>query len=153
MQNKSFTLLEVLLALGIFSLLFFGAASMSQLFSQDNIVAQAQTKTIQSALQSARLRATRAENDLPWGLYMKHEAVRDFAVLFSGNSYFTAETQETLPLDPRAIFSSLAENGTQEIVFEKSSGFTTSTTVLIASRRTGKTFTISVPSFGAIEMQ
>jgi len=90
---------------------------------------------------------------VPWGLYMKHEAVRDFAVLFAGNSYFTAQMQETLPLDPRVIFSALPENGTQEIVFEKSSGFTTSTTVIIASRKTGKVFTISIPSFGAIDVQ
>lgn len=153
MQNKSFTLLEALLALGIFSLLFFGATSMTQLFSQDNIVARAQAKTIQSALQSARLRATRAEQDTSWGLYMKHETARDYAILFSGGSYLTAQTQETLPLDPRATFSGLTENGTQEIVFEKSSGSTTSTTVVIASRKTGKAFTISVPSFGAIEVQ
>ena len=118
-MNKGFTLVELVVIIGIFSALaVFGVSTYRAVGARNDLVL-AVPKTV-PAHRTAYVRARSMTDDMPWGVNI----IQGEAVVFRGPSYVGRDTEAdtVYMLSPRVVPS-----GATEIVYAKFTGLPNST--------------------------
>jgi len=124
-----FTLIEILIIIGIVAGIFVFSAPYTLTFYQRQIIEEAQNNII-DALQRARHNAVLQKNDSDFGVTLSE--VPGSYVIFQGSSYAARDAgqDEIFP-----IISSISVTGIEDVIFSKLTGLpsVTGTTTLISS--------------------
>jgi len=122
MKIKSFTIVEVLITMGILflilssSILFFGGPNL-------DIVLKDEAYRIETTLRSARYRSLIKEKDSNWGVYFSNlREFKPFYSIFYGDSYLETKSEGKKNLD-NALFFNIPTSGTTSVIlFEELTG-------------------------------
>jgi prepilin-type N-terminal cleavage/methylation domain-containing protein len=144
MNQKGFTLVELLLVLAIFVILFaiVGTISLNTLPSTQLTT---QTDRVESMLRKAQSRTVSRHADTVWGVHLTSSD----ATLFAGVSYAARDVSydETLTFP-----SGVTVSGLTDILFAYRTGATSNTgTITLTHAATGTTKTLTVNTSGAVE--
>jgi type II secretory pathway pseudopilin PulG len=138
-----FTLLEILLAIGIISFLLVAIIPLGLDFYKNQEL-DTQTQFLIQTLRRAQLKAMSSELDSPFGIRINNQNY----VLFKGNSYLTRDTPYDEIFDlPQIIKSS----GLSEVVFSKFEGKSNATGNIILSID-NKSRIININYFGTVSL-
>lgn len=149
MKSQGFTLIEILLVVGISVLIFAFSTPYSLNFYRTQLVEEVRNNVI-SALQQARHNAVLQKNDSSFGVTLSE--VSDSYVLFQGEDYNDADgvngrdssLDEVYPVISEITFSDLTD-----VVFSKLTGLPSATgTITISYDSVVKT--ILVEDFGVV---
>lgn len=141
---KAFSIIEVILVVAILSILVTTGATIGiRSFTQQQLVANRDLLT--NMLYQSQAYARAGVNGSDWGIRIQSN---NQLYLFSGSSFATRDANEDV------VFN-LAENvviaGTNEVVFERVSGFPISTASISLSDG-GETLSITINSIGTIDL-
>jgi len=127
---KGFTLLEIILVIGILSLVFF--LGFNIISATQRTIARQEAKNLEQIFQSAALQARNGVNGSGWGVYVPYnETTRKTheVIVFSGLSYLSRDqTQDIVyPFNAEISFTSFKKNPSSagndhEIVFSYLTG-------------------------------
>jgi len=151
--KKSFTLVELLIVIGIIAVIAgFGMLNLYPYWRSKTLEGTAEKIAI--FLENAKAKSMVQENGSAWGVHFENPtSSQSFFSLFYG-SYSSSTVIQTIYLPKQIEFSDPSEGSSKEIIFEKLTGKTgTSTQIkiyLISSPSQQKT--IEVNSFGKIEI-
>ena len=131
-HSKGFTLLEILLVMGI--LVIISAMSFSTYTSyRVNVEADEEMNKIRSILHDARGRAIAFEQNSQWGVRFSNPVATDpIYELFQGSSY-PGIIKETVYLSSRFMFIAPAVGMVQDVIFQKRSGKSTNASTITIS--------------------
>ena len=152
--KKTFTLTEFLIVMAIVAAIAgFGIFNLYPYWRSKNLEGMAEKIAI--FLENAKAKSMVQENGSSWGVHFENPtSSQSFFSLFYG-SYSTSTTIQTIYLPNQIEFSDPSDGNFKEIIFEKITGKTgTSTQIkiyLISSPSEQKT--IEVNSFGKIEVR
>ncbi len=135
-DNRGFTLVELLVVLGIVVVITGISFSVYKAYPQQNDLEAGKISVAQS-MRRAQVLAQASKTDDDWGV--KIESAR--AVIFKGNDYATRDTSydEILEISPRVVIS-----GTTEYIYSKFTGLPQSTgTVNLSLAGESKSVTIN----------
>lgn len=137
MSNRGFTLVEMMLSVGILSLLAGLSLPVYQSFQNRNEL-DLNTQNLVSALRRAQTYARGMHGDSQWGVSVQSNTI----TLFKGTSYATRDTAYD---ETSAISASTATSGLTEIMFAKLSGApaTTGNVTLTSTNNDVRTVTIN----------
>lgn len=107
----AFTLIEILLAVALLSVVTMGALSVGQEFLNKSEMGNA-TSFITQTIRSAQANARVAKEDSAWGVYIDGNTI----TLFKGDSYALRDSTIDLPI---TWSDRLTVSGISEIVFSK----------------------------------
>lgn len=145
---NGFTMLELLIVLGIFAVLAAGAAMQLATFQQ-GVTLESAAKDIVSALRLAHGRALLGEDGDRdgkrdgWGIRFANGTPDDIYYTFYGTAYNSASTTETIYLPSPVIFTSPSSGNNTDVIFAKLTGTTTQQyTVEVTDGQQTKTLTI-----------
>lgn len=136
MRPRGFTLIEVMLTIGIVGALFFAATYGLSAF-QRSFAAQTVDRELTNALSTAARRARMGKSNDRWGVYIPYDATTRLAAtmtLFHGTSYATrvVADDQTYTINSHAKFVSVDFSGAaantgndHEILFQSLDGSTT----------------------------
>ena len=139
-----FTLLEILLALGIISILLAMIVPVSLDFYKSQEL-ETQTQFLIQTLREAQSKSMSVELDSPFGVYVGNQSF----ILFKGNSYAGRDVQYDEIFDFPKIISL---SGISEIVFSKSEGKPNIIGNIILSSNSNVE-TININEMGRINLQ
>lgn len=141
-KTKGFTLLEVLVVLGIIAIAAGFTAPVYQSFQLRNDVDLAANVTAQS-LRRAQALSQAVDGDITWGVAIQSGSV----TIFQGASYATRDSQydEVLDVNPN-----VSNSGVGEIVFTKVTGVPSATGSIVFSGN-NRDVTLTINSLGGIE--
>ena len=144
---KGFTLLEILLALGIVAILsFFGVVSLSN-FNKDKALS-IETEKVLSLISKARSFTLSGRDESAYGIHFEERKI----VLFKGPTYSSeAEGNEAQTLNAEVALSGISlSGGSSEVLFEKLSGttFQSGTVTLASVRDASRTKTVTIAGTG-----
>jgi prepilin-type N-terminal cleavage/methylation domain-containing protein len=144
MQNKGYTLLEIMIAVTIMVLLsgiLFGVfVSLNNRQSLDS-----NTEMVKSVLERAQSMTLSSEGDTQYGVHLETSQV----VLFKGTTYSASDPANiATTLDPRIAMSNIVLNGGgSDVIFNRLTGttnqFGTTTLSLVASTTTQRKVIVS----------
>ncbi|MFA6354854.1 MAG: prepilin-type N-terminal cleavage/methylation domain-containing protein [Candidatus Paceibacterota bacterium] len=123
--NKGFTLLEVLVVLAIFAILFAVSDGVYINFKRANNLSIT-TNTIVEAVRYASSNASSNRGDSKWGVKINNNEI----LIFKGDSY---ESRDTSFNESFKITGGIIVSGLSEVIFEKLSGATLSPGTIILS--------------------
>lgn len=161
---KGFTLIEVLLVMGITSiLLVIGAISMFGYIGSQNL--ETETRAIIALMRDAQTRSMSQENESRWGVYLANASSdRDYYAIFQADETLVASSTYTgvpgTTLEQKTMRSSVefvspANGSTTVILFSKVSGLPNASTT-ITLQKTGDTSserTIFISGNGKVDYQ
>ncbi len=150
MKKKGFTLLEVLLAIGIIVLIVVLLNSALSEFFVTSRLTEAHTN-ITGLLRDARARTLASESKTTYGVHFDQSTSQ--AVLFQGSSYSSgAAGNEPYALPSGVAFSSINLGGPVDIIFQRLTGYSlaSGTIVLQTRRESSKRATTTILGTGAI---
>ena len=125
MRQNGFSLIEILLAVGILTILAALAFSAYTGY-RTAIEAEEEINKIRSTLRHAQGNAIAFEQNSQWGVHFSNPAGSDpIYELFYGASY-PGTIKETIYLSSRFMFTAPASGASEDIMFEKRSGRSTS---------------------------
>jgi len=134
MIQKGFTILEVLVVTSIF--LIISLAGFGVFTSIQNVIAEIGLKEVEVVINSAANKARNGPNGTPWGFYFPCDEISrktESAVIFSGNSYSTRETDKDINMkfsdsiqfvDVSVSGTDVSDGNDHEIIFDSFSGET-----------------------------
>lgn len=142
MENKGFTLLEVLLSVTTIALIAGIGIPFYQSFQNRNELDIAGA-TFGQSLRRAQVLSQAVDGDISWGV----SALNGNIILFKGNSYSARDISfdEVFDLPP-----SITLSGTSEIVFTKFNGTPQTTGTLTLTSANNETRTITINAKGSI---
>jgi len=154
-KRKGFTMLEILLVLGVFSILLVLSLPAIRSFGKTSDVVNAKDEIV-SVLRIAHSKTVASEGDARYGVYFNDTTDPHQYVLFQGDSYASrvVTLDEVHELEDSVDFSSISFGGGKEIVFDRIVGTTSQfgSTVLEYKSDSTKTETIYVEGSGNIEV-
>lgn len=114
--NRGFSLVEVIVVLGVFALLAgISTATYSQFKTKSNL--DIAVGSVVEAMRHAKANAEQVQGDAKWGV----EVLSNQIVVFKGSSYGTRDTSADQTLN---LPGGITASGLAEIVFEKVTGTT-----------------------------
>lgn len=119
--------------------------------SQDYSSVYNDTIRIKAVLEKARDNAILSLENQNWGVYLVNST--SVYYLFSGDSFETSKNYSQFFLDGNNIFIEPPVGQTKEVIFQKQTGYTTSTQISIASFNQKIRSIISVNIFGNIDFE
>lgn len=139
--NKGFSLLELLIVIGIFAI--FATLTTSVYYdTRSNTNLELTTGTLVEAVRYAQSSAQSGKGDSKWGV----EIIAKQVIVFKGSTYASRD----ITSDRVSDFSSgVTASGLSEIVFEKTTGVTTNTGAVVLTNSSG-TKNVSVNSKGVV---
>lgn len=140
--KKGFTLLELLLAVVIMSLLAGLSVPIYQSFQVRNDLDVAAAAVAQD-LRRAQMLSEAVDGDVGWGVHVQSGSIR----VFKGTVYATRDSAFDEVFD---IPTSITATGTQEFIFSRLTGEPQATGTLIFNSTTNETRMISVNSKGVV---
>ncbi len=150
-MKKGFTILELLIVLGIMALLV-GVIFSAFINVRKGNALQNDTDVIVETLRQARSQTLSSQNQMQYGVHLASTQI----TLFTGASYSAGNaTNQNIPLNASdTVLTITLVGGGSDVVFARLSGETTqSGTVVLSSSSTGKTKTITIYKTGIIEVQ
>ena len=141
-QKNGFTLLELLLSIGLMAALAGIAAPMYMSLQAENEVAIA-AATTGDLLRRGQIRAQAVDGDSDWGV----EMVSSTVTIFKGNNFGSRDQSfdENYNLAATLNFS-----GLNEVVFNKFSGWTTASGTIVITHQDGRIKNVTVSELGII---
>ncbi len=140
--RSGFTLIEIILSIGLVSLLAAISIPLYQTFQVRNDLDIAAVTEVQN-LRRAQLLAQAVDGDTNWGVYATSGSI----TLFQGLSYATRATTSD---DVVSVPTSITPTGTLEMVFTKFTGLPQASTTVIFNSSVNETRTISINAKGTI---
>jgi prepilin-type N-terminal cleavage/methylation domain-containing protein len=124
-RSRGFTLMEIIISMAILAL--FGTISVIYLGSYRRSVSiDTEAEKIVAYLRQAQNRATSGESGVDWGVHFDNPSSGDdYYALFQGDAY--TSSVETIYLSNQIQFSYPAPGGTENIVFQRISGWPVAT--------------------------
>lgn len=151
LSKNGFTLIEILIVIGILTLLVAGAVPGFQYFQRQRDLGSG-ADGIMAALRLARSKTLASQNDSPWGVYFFTSTAPNGYILFNGASYGTRvpSFDETHLLPASVAIAQISLSIGQEIVFTRLSGNASSSgsVVLKLANEPAKTKTVYISSSG-----
>ena len=148
---KGFTLIEILVAVGILALLAALAVSGLSSFQESGDLLRT-ADSVAGMLRDARGRTLASKNDLQYGVHFDANQ----AVLFEGVTYSAgAASNEEIIFPFRVEISSIALGGGSDVVFRRLSGeaITTGTIAVGVKKNPAKTKEVRVYESGVVEIK
>ena len=147
-ETVGFTLIELILVVGIFSLVFISSGVVFGNLIQKNSLDYHGYQLVQN-LREARMNAVTQWRDSACGLYFDTSALPHGYTVFKGNSFAGRDAAYDLSFElPEAVaISQLDPGGFNELVFGKSDGLPSVFGGLVLAAE-DKTFSITVNSLG-----
>jgi len=142
---KSFTLLEILIIIGIIAILISLTLPLSLDFYRSQQL-ETHSQGIIQTLRQAQLKAMAQEADSSFGVYLTDESY----ILFKGNSYFTRDPQYDEIFDLPIVIN---VGGLSEILFSKLSGSPSVTGSIIIGSGEGEQRIITINQAGRINLE
>ncbi len=141
-MHKGFTLLEMMVALGIIILL---AAVTVPFYNQISFsrTTESARGELTSVLRLAASQASASQNDSAFGVYI----LSNHYILFRGNSYASRIAVEDRSFD---LPAGITLSGLNEVVFAKQTGLPNVTGTISLINQLGQTMTVSINSQGLI---
>lgn len=139
------SLLEVLIVIAIIAVIVAAGSGFYRNFGK-NVELTSTAQMIATDLRQMQGKAMVGEGGYKWGVHFIN-STNDYYELFSTDGV-NSTTTATSTLSKSITFSDPNESTTKDVLFNKISGTTTATTVIIASE--GATQTITVSDVGAI---
>jgi len=148
-MSKSYTLIEVIIVVGVLAILT-GLASLSLVsFSQAGDIEAAKT-IVGGALREAQANSEARIDDKPWGVYLETNRVVIFSD--SGSGYVAnAPTNSTRVLPNKTTLSWNLTGGGDDLEFSLRSGQPTKTGTITFSGSAAKTQVLTINTQGMIE--
>lgn len=147
--SKGFTLIELIIVMAILAVV--GALSVPFIQSfQVSSNLSTHTTTITQTLRRAQQQAIAGQNSSSWGVYFD-DGVKMF-ILFLGNDFATRDQSYDLATDYPEVFT-VTTNFADEIYFSIFSGQPSTVGTVNVSSLNNETKTISIDSFGLIQIQ
>ena len=141
-KQDGFTVVELILVVGIMSLVVLSAGSLGTNFLVRNAT-QNTINELASSLRVARLNTMSSKNDSDWGVSVSSNAI----TLFSGNTFASRDPVYDESFD---IPSSMSVSPLVEVVFLRPSGDTVGATFTV-SNNIGETTVISINEVGVVD--
>lgn len=140
-KNKGFTLIEILIVVGILAVLI---AVVSPAFStmRNNEVLKSTTADIVSAIDKARSQTLASVNSLEYGVHFESSKI----VIFQGTTYSSgdANNEDIFISSPASISNINLTGGAVDVYFDRLSGAPSKTgTITVSVSSSTKTITIS----------
>ena len=155
MLHKSFTLLELLITMGILAVI--AGISLSFLFNYRRGERLDETiRQLAVYLEFAREESIAQKNGYSWGVHLENPAGSSYSFwqMFYGDTYSTSTALDPIYLPKNVEFSKPADGSSEDIVFDKITGYLSSgsatSTSLYSLLTPGKTETITINSLGLI---
>ncbi len=145
MEEKGFTLLEILIVFFIFGFLTSLTLPLGLEFHRSQEL-NSTTREIIQTLRETQVKSMSVEDDSSFGFYRKSETPGEY-VLFRGESYAAREEEEVFDINDNIFFE-----GVQEVTFSKLNGIP-STTGDITLNLGGKTKTININALGRVTLK
>lgn len=144
-KKNGFTLLELLLSVGLIGLLAGIAAPMYLSLQAENEVTITAT-TIGDILRRGQIRAQAMDSDSVWGV----ETVSSTLIIFKGNNFSTRDQNfdENYNLPATVNLS-----GLNEVIFNKLSGWPTVSGTIVITHQDGRKKSVSINELGVVEIQ
>jgi prepilin-type N-terminal cleavage/methylation domain-containing protein len=120
--KKGFTLIEILLVVGIAIIIFFLSAPFGLNFYRTQILNETQSDVV-SALQTARHNSILQKNDSPFGVHFE----TDSYTIFQGSTYASRDTTQDQVFNLTGDIEISGPDADNEILFSKLTGGTTDT--------------------------
>jgi|GEM_PF-967046 len=155
---RGFTLIEVVISLGIL-VLFFGLSFASLSAMQQTSIVRGSGDTVASAVSTAALKARAGAQGTPWGVYLDYDEVTRIpvkVVVFSGATYATRNTTYDIeyPLGVTPVLTSVSLQGAgvssgndHELVFTALNGTTTQYGAIVLTSQ-NRTSTVRISAIG-----
>ncbi len=149
-MSKGFTLLEILLGIGIILLVVVLLSSSLSNFRENNLLTEADA-TILGLLRDARPRTLASSGNTTYGVHFEETK----AVLFKGASYNAADSSNEIYLLPGILNISLINlgGGLVEVIFQRLSGGASSfgTITIISRGDSSKNRVVTILATGSIK--
>lgn len=143
MDNKGFTLIEILLVVALIALVSSIGIPVSQHFNVGNDLIVARNTIVQT-LRRAQLLSQAVDSDMGWGVHIENHNI----VLFAGDNY----SSRNIAFDEEfEISRSITFSGENEIIFNKFSGNPQTTEDIILTSNTNVSKIITINEKGTIE--
>ncbi len=135
-MNKAFTLLELILVIGILSILATAGFNIYYNF-QLNIKVEEEGNKIQSVLRQVQQKAISGEESSQWGIRFVYPQTGDqYYDAFWGANYSTGTTTERFYLSSGVEFTNPSASSTIDIIFNKRTGEVATSSPVIISVKT-----------------
>lgn len=148
-RTRGFSLLEILLVLGIISVLGTTGIGMYRNYVK-NVELKTVSQEIRTDLKSARSKAQAGEDNYKWGIRFTNGTDDYYEVFSTPTNYADGgrQTRETVYLRGGVSFTNPIEGNNLDVIFARISGTTTATTISVIFE--GQTETVSVGVSGSI---
>lgn len=148
-QTKGFTMVELIIVIALFSVLFGMGATMLGNFSSTQSLHFTGDRLVQS-LREARMNSVTELYDSTWGIYFNSVSNPQQYILFKGNTYATRDASFDQPtlFSKRVGFNSVSLNGGgSEVRFSRRGGFTSNYGTVVL-RVDNETYDLSINRLG-----
>ena len=155
MFHKSFTLLELLVTMGVLAVVAGISFSVLSGYQRGNKL-ESSTRQLAIYLEFAREESIAQKNGYSWGVHLENPtgASYSFWRMFYGNTYSTSTALDPIYLPKNVEFSNPADGSSEDFLFGKATGYLDSSsatsTSLYSVLNPSLTKTITVNSFGLI---
>jgi len=147
-----FTLIEILIS----SFILVSVATISIVYLsgyQRTVAVNTEAEKIAAYLRQAQNRVMSGESFVAWGVhFVNPQSGDDYYALFQGSVYTSTSLVETIYLSKQIEFTVPSASSTQDVVFQRITGWPTATTsvTIVSKVNSNLTKTISVNSVGQV---
>ncbi len=134
-KSNGFSLLELLISIAIIG--FLGAIGFVFMANyRGSVSLDSEANKLTSYLRQTQNRAMTGEDLSSWGIHFVNPSGEggDYYAIFKGVSYSSTGTVETIYLSKNAKFNNPTDNTSKDVVFQRITGTTSSSTITIASK-------------------
>jgi prepilin-type N-terminal cleavage/methylation domain-containing protein len=144
-MKRGFTLLEVLLVIGILSIIGVMGVSYYRNAAK-NVTFTTTIATLENNIKAARSKAMLGEGGTKWGIRFVNTSQDDYYEIYSTPTTYTdvaKEIESTIFVTSGVTFTDPVESTVKDVIFSRISGTTTPTTVSLISEAQTKIITIT----------
>lgn len=140
--NRGFTFLELLIVISIVAIISASGAAFYVSYSK-TVEINSMASTIVSDLKQSQAKAMSGVGGFKWGIHFVNNTNDYYEVFSTATDYSGASKVSTVYLPVSITFTEPASNSNKNIIFNKISGSTSDSNIIISSSGVSKTITIS----------